>query len=161
MVGSFAYIQNVGLGNILLLLLVLHKLQWPYNAIKCQTVLQWWCLNWIDHLSSIIFPNVMKNFSWWNRYVSDSLTITLDPNPPVINKLVSETDISFPSVGIPVKFKRTYLLDSDFDGPMGYGWTHNYRMRLVIPTALLPATTGELLPVLPPVQVFNAADFKS
>jgi RHS repeat-associated protein len=88
--------------------------------------------------------------------LDNSLTVTLEPNPPVINKLVSETDVSFPSVGIPVRFRRTYLLDSDFDGPMGYGWTHSYRMRLVIPAALLPASSGDLLPVLPPVQVFNA-----
>lgn len=91
--------------------------------------------------------------------VDESLVVALETNTPVINKLVSEIDLSVPSVGIPVQFQRTYLLDSDFEGPLGYGWTHNYRMRLVIPTALLPAPSGELsgelLPVLPPVQVFN------
>jgi hypothetical protein len=26
---------------------------------------------------------------------------------------------------------RSYLLDSTFQGPLGYGWTHSYRMRAI------------------------------
>jgi ELWxxDGT repeat protein len=55
-----------------------------------------------------------------------SLTITLTPNPPAINKLVSEADLVVPARGIPIAIVRTYLLDSGFDGPLGYGWTHTY-----------------------------------
>ena len=60
----------------------------------------------------------------------DSLDIELKPNPPVINKLVSQVDISVPALGIPVRVVRTYLLDSGFDGPMGFGWTHTYLMHI-------------------------------
>jgi RHS repeat-associated protein len=59
----------------------------------------------------------------------DSLVITLAPNPPAINKLVSKIDISVPALGIPVRVLRTYLLDSGFDGPMGFGWTHTYLLH--------------------------------
>lgn len=58
----------------------------------------------------------------------NSLTITLTSNPPDINKLVSELDISAPSRGVSVGVVRTYLLDADFTTPFGFGWTHNYLM---------------------------------
>ncbi|MDR4484686.1 MAG: RHS repeat-associated core domain-containing protein [Nitrospirales bacterium] len=76
-------------------------------------------------------------------------------NPPLINKLVQEVDIHVPAVGIPLQLVRTYLLDSTFDGPMGYGWNHSYRMRIV--EAL--ENTRKTSTVPPPagsVQVFNA-----
>lgn len=94
---------------------------------------------------------------------NDSLTITLAPNPPAINKLVSDVDVSVPSIGLPVRIVRTYLLDSTFDGPFGYGWTHTYRMRAVeTPTfkiiqALPPFNgPGERVPIDGVVQIFNA-----
>jgi RHS repeat-associated protein len=73
----------------------------------------------------------------------DSLVITLAPNPPAINKLVSEVDISVPAQGLPVRVVRTYLLDSGFDSTLGFGWTHTYLMHVV--------ETGDGL-----VKVFNA-----
>jgi YD repeat-containing protein len=73
----------------------------------------------------------------------NSLVITLAPNPPAINKLVSEVDISVPAQGLPVRIVRTYLLDSGFDSTLGFGWTHTYLMHVV--------ETGDGL-----VKVFNA-----
>lgn len=93
----------------------------------------------------------------------NSLTITLAPNPPAINKLVSDVDVNVPAAGLPVRVVRTYLLDSTFDGPFGYGWTHTYRMRAVeTPTfkiiqALPPFNSpGERVPIDGVVQIFNA-----
>lgn len=73
----------------------------------------------------------------------NSLVITLAPNPPAINKLVSEVDISVPAQGLPVRVVRTYLLDSGFDSTLGFGWAHTYLMHVV--------KTGDGL-----VKVFNA-----
>ncbi len=40
-------------------------------------------------------------------------------------------DISIPGRGQPLLFSRTYnSLAADVDGSLGYGWTHNYGMRL-------------------------------
>ncbi len=61
----------------------------------------------------------------------DSLTITLTHNPPAINKLVSDVDISVHAQGLPVRVVRTYILDLGFDGPLGFGWTHTYLMQIV------------------------------
>jgi RHS repeat-associated protein len=84
----------------------------------------------------------------------DSLTIALTPNPPAINKLVSDVDISTPANGFPVRVVRTYLLDSTFEGPLGYGWTHTYRMRAV-ETPTYRNNQGQLVPVDGLVQIFN------
>ena len=73
----------------------------------------------------------------------NSLIITLIPNPPAINKLVSRVDVSVPAIGIPVSVVRTYLLDSGFNSSLGFGWTHSYLMHVV--------ETGDGL-----VKVFNA-----
>jgi len=86
---------------------------------------------------------------------SNFLTVGLLPNPPVINKLVSQVDLSFQSLGVPVRIVRTYLLDSDFNGPLGYGWTHNYRMRILETTTNQLDSLG-LAPVPGTVQIFNA-----
>jgi len=62
---------------------------------------------------------------------NDSLVLILTENPPAINKLVSVVDISVPARGLPVRILRTYLLDSGFEGPLGFGWTHTYLMHIV------------------------------
>ncbi|MBW2661547.1 MAG: hypothetical protein JRD93_06080 [Deltaproteobacteria bacterium] len=85
----------------------------------------------------------------------DSLVVTLAPNPPVINKLVSDLDISVPARGFPVNITRTYLLDSTFDGPLGYGWSHTYRMRIV-ETSTNIVRSLQLIRIDGVVQVFNA-----
>ncbi len=60
-----------------------------------------------------------------------ALRITLTPNFPAINKLVSQVDMSVPSLGASVQILRTYLLDSGFDSSLGLGWTHTYLMHVV------------------------------
>ncbi len=86
---------------------------------------------------------------------NSSQVITLVPNPPAINKLVSTIDISSAAQGFPVNIVRSYLLDSTFDGPIGYGWTHSYRMRAVeTPTNLI--ANLQLIPTDGTVQIFNA-----
>ena len=61
----------------------------------------------------------------------NSLIVTLTQNPPSINKLVSDVDVSVPAVGLPVRVVRTYIHDLGFDGPLGLGWTHTYLMQIV------------------------------
>ena len=40
-------------------------------------------------------------------------------------------DLSIPGRGVPLLFSRTYnSLDAAVDGPLGYGWTHNYNMYI-------------------------------
>lgn len=88
--------------------------------------------------------------------VSDATAVTLAPNPPVINKLVSDVDLSVDAVGVPVRFVRSYLLDSTFQGPLGYGWTHSYRMRAIEIPAFSKIAAGVLISIPRVVQIFNA-----
>src|SRR5206468_988848 len=45
------------------------------------------------------------------------------------------TDLSIPGRGVPLLFTRTYnSLRADTDGPLGYGWTHNYNMYVLTDT---------------------------
>ncbi len=87
---------------------------------------------------------------------NNSLEVTLISNPPAISKLVSDVDINVPARGFPIRVVRTYLLDSTFDGPLGYGWTHTYRMRAVETPTNNINSSGQLVPVDGIVQIFNA-----
>lgn len=43
----------------------------------------------------------------------------------------SFTDAAVPGLGVPLNFTRTYSsADAGTNGPLGYGWTHSYAMRL-------------------------------
>jgi RHS repeat-associated protein len=43
----------------------------------------------------------------------------------------SPTDLAIPGRGVPLNFARTYNSDlNTYSGPLGYGWTHNYNMRI-------------------------------
>ena len=87
-----------------------------------------------------------------NTQAYRSLAVTLTTNPPAINKLVSDLDLSFPALGLPVTIVRTYLLNSSYNGPLGYGWTHSYNMHIVEASGII----ANLQLVSAPVQVFNA-----
>ncbi len=63
--------------------------------------------------------------------IDNSLVITLTPNFPAINKLVSQMDMSVGSIGSPFRIQRTYLLDSGFNNSLGFGWTHSYLTHVV------------------------------
>ncbi|PIU57397.1 MAG: hypothetical protein COS89_04660, partial [Deltaproteobacteria bacterium CG07_land_8_20_14_0_80_38_7] len=43
-----------------------------------------------------------------------------------------ETDLKIPGLSIDYEFKRTYRSRLDYDGPLGFGWDHNYNKRLVV-----------------------------
>lgn len=44
------------------------------------------------------------------------------------------TDITIPTAGEPLELIRAYnSLATDQDGPFGFGWTHNYHARLILP----------------------------
>jgi RHS repeat-associated protein len=58
-------------------------------------------------------------------------TDSLQPNPPLLNNLVNQVDVHFPALGLPIRIIRTYLLDSSFEGPLGYGWAHSFLMHVV------------------------------
>ena len=46
------------------------------------------------------------------------------------NKYEEAVDITVSTPGIPLEFRRAYNSQSTRDGPLGYGWTHTYDIRL-------------------------------
>lgn len=44
------------------------------------------------------------------------------------NLYMEEVDFSLSLPGVPLQFKRTYNSQSDYVGPFGKGWTHNYNL---------------------------------
>jgi RHS repeat-associated protein len=50
------------------------------------------------------------------------------------NYLYQHTDLSIPTRGLPLDFARTYNSLNPQPGPLGYGWTHNWHLRLTEPT---------------------------
>jgi len=50
------------------------------------------------------------------------------------NYLYQHTDLSIPTRGLPLDFARTYNSLDPQPGPLGYGWTHNWHLRLTEPT---------------------------
>lgn len=61
----------------------------------------------------------------------NSINITLTTDPSVQNILASKVDLIFPGQGLSTILTRTYMVDSGFDGPLGFGWTHTYLMHIV------------------------------
>lgn len=55
-----------------------------------------------------------------------------DPiNATTGNFTLPETDVAFPGKGLGLSFARTYNAQrSTVDGPLGFGWTHNYDEKL-------------------------------
>ncbi|MFH1985623.1 MAG: RHS repeat-associated core domain-containing protein [Pseudomonadota bacterium] len=48
------------------------------------------------------------------------------------NKYEAATDVSLPSLGYPLSFRRSYNSRSTVDGPLGFGWTHSYNTALQV-----------------------------
>ncbi|OPX99190.1 MAG: putative deoxyribonuclease RhsC [Syntrophorhabdus sp. PtaB.Bin006] len=48
------------------------------------------------------------------------------------NKYEESLDITVSSPGIPMEFRRSYNSHSRSNGPLGYGWTHNYNLLLSV-----------------------------
>ncbi len=46
------------------------------------------------------------------------------------NKYEEALDVAVSTPGIPLEFRRSYNSQSSYDGPLGYGWTHTYNIRL-------------------------------
>ncbi len=59
-----------------------------------------------------------------------------DPVNPIFGNFNhQQTDLSIPTRGLPLEFMRTYnSAASAVDGPLGFGWTHNYNMHLEFET---------------------------
>jgi len=49
-------------------------------------------------------------------------------------KYEESLDVSIPTTGIPLEFRRSYNSASLTDGPLGYGWTHTYNMSVTVVT---------------------------
>jgi len=47
------------------------------------------------------------------------------------NYAYESVDLSLPSRGIPIEFKRFYNNQDDYDGPFGIGWSHSYNIFLI------------------------------
>ena len=50
------------------------------------------------------------------------------------NYFYQHTDLSIPTRGLPLDFTRAYNSLNPQPGPLGYGWTHNWSIRLTEPT---------------------------
>ncbi|MEM7204197.1 MAG: RHS repeat-associated core domain-containing protein [Planctomycetota bacterium] len=50
--------------------------------------------------------------------------------PPSTSQLVDQVDLEVPDRGFPLQFSRQYSLESDFAGPLGYGWSHPFLMEV-------------------------------
>jgi len=48
------------------------------------------------------------------------------------NKYDEVQDISISTPGIPLEFRRSYNSQLFYDGPLGYGWTHNFNMSVFV-----------------------------
>ena len=48
------------------------------------------------------------------------------------NKYEEVLDLSISTPGIPLEFKRSYNSQASEDGPLGYGWTHNYEVGITV-----------------------------
>lgn len=46
------------------------------------------------------------------------------------NLFSTHQDLFIPAKELPLQFIRTYNSQDDYDGPLGYGWTHNYNLTL-------------------------------
>ncbi len=69
-----------------------------------------------------------------------------DPVNPFSGNFTEQfVDLSIPARGFPLSFERSYnSLDAANTGPLGYGWTHNYNMRLTF-TTLYSVTVASLI----------------
>src|SRR5207248_725623 len=48
--------------------------------------------------------------------------------------VLTKTDLKFAGFGIPFEFTRTYRSQVQYQGPLGYAWTHNYNRRILAQT---------------------------
>ena len=89
-----------------------------------------WDTTGLNPASDYVVEVILTNSA--GETVTDAtLVITLASNPPLINKLVSTVDTSFPAQGLPVSIVRTYLLGSSLITAFGNKWTHNYLMQVL------------------------------
>jgi RHS repeat-associated protein len=50
------------------------------------------------------------------------------------NKYEEVLDLSISTPGIPLEFRRSYNSQASSDGPLGYGWSHNYQIAITVLT---------------------------
>ncbi|HVP77782.1 MAG TPA: RHS repeat domain-containing protein, partial [Thermodesulfobacteriota bacterium] len=48
------------------------------------------------------------------------------------NKYEEVLDLSISTPGIPLEFRRSYNSQASEDGPLGYGWTHNFEIAITV-----------------------------
>ena len=53
-------------------------------------------------------------------------------NVGIGNKYEESVDLTLSSSGIPIEFRRSYNSQYSSDGPLGYGWTHNFNPSLQV-----------------------------
>ncbi|GIK42475.1 MAG: hypothetical protein BroJett011_63080 [Chloroflexota bacterium] len=65
------------------------------------------------------------------------------------NFTYSRLDVTIPTWGLPLAFERAYNSRDSEDGPLGWGWTHNYNVELIresyIPAVTLPLSETQVL----------------
>jgi len=59
-----------------------------------------------------------------NRSVGDPVDVATG------NKYEEVLDLSVSTPGIPLEFRRSYNSNGALNGPLGYGWTHNYNVKI-------------------------------
>jgi hypothetical protein len=76
-----------------------------------------------------------KNDGNPNKCDAPDLSVGNPVNVANGNKYEEALDLSISTPGIPLEFKRAYNGHSSADGPLGYGWTHNFNLRVQVKAA--------------------------
>lgn len=81
-----------------------------------------------------------------------------DPIDPITGEfIITETDLEFPSFGVPFRLVRTYRSRVDLAGPLGPSWDESYNQRLFN----LPEVTLDNVPSAPGYPRLQSADVPS
>ena len=109
------------------------------------------CISTGKHVVTVVVPTGYVSYSRtidiplnsiWDIKLTRSETVngtdtdsgySKDPvNTATGNYTYQHNDIGIPGIGIPFTFERAYNSLSPMDGPLGFGWTHNYIITLTI-----------------------------
>jgi YD repeat-containing protein len=76
-----------------------------------------------------IAHNCAPSASGWTRFAGSGVNVVCG------NFVAQSINLSVPGRGLPFAFVRTYNSANVVDGPLGFGWTHNYSMSLTVKNA--------------------------
>ena len=75
--------------------------------------------------------NILPGISKGNPNPLGTVKVADPVNITTGNYAYEHLDLSIPSRGLPLEFKRFYNSQDDYDGPFGIGWSHTYNIFLI------------------------------